>query len=299
MDVAILNRTVVALVMATACALAVGCARWSSPTAEKLDLALPRPQLAPDSVVFEITFVRIPEDQTDFAARFWPEVDEVALPTKLRRHLATNGFRCGLVGSPLPGALQEVLDQQPLPAVEGEAKTVDPGREVTAHTNRLRSRSGLTGKIIVRNNPVEKLATLSFHEDGRVSGESLSKAQFLFSITSFPTGDGQVRVELVPTIEHGQAKSRFRGENGAWMVDNTSREIRAFNDMKVEATLSPGEAVALTCTGAQRGLGAQFFGADPEEKSPRLLLMVRLQQTQMDNRFASEAAVEPVASVLH
>ncbi len=293
-----LIRSIIVVVVGTLCAFAVGCAHWSSlPPAEALDLTLPRPKLAPDSVVFEVTFVRIPEDQIDFASRFWPEVDEVVLPTSLRRHLATNGFRCGLVGSPLPTVLQNVLDQQPLAAAMNGVKTIDPGREVTAHTNRLRSRSGLAGKIVVRSNLIEKLATLSYHEDGRISGESLTKAQFLFSITSFAKGDGQVRVELVPTIEHGQPKSRYRGENGAWMIDNTSREVRMFADMKVETTLAPGEAIAMTCTGEQRGLGGQFFGSDPAEKEPRLLLLIRLQQTQMDSRFEDKPAVEPVASV--
>ena len=100
-------------------------------------------------------------------------------------------------------------------------------------------------------------------------------------------------------IEHGQPKSRFRGENGAWVVDNTSRDIRLFDDMKIDATLTPGEAIALTCSTPPRGLGDQFFGDDPAEKLPRLLLVVRLQQTQMDNRFEERDAFEPVASVLN
>ncbi len=89
----------------------VGCATWSTaPTADLPSLTLPK--LAPDSVVLEVAFVRIPEEQEGFSGRFWREVDEEALPTDLRRRLAANGFRVGLVGSTLPSELQDVLDQE-------------------------------------------------------------------------------------------------------------------------------------------------------------------------------------------
>ena len=157
-------------------ALAAGCARWSSPApGSELGNVLPRPKLTPDSVVFEVTFVRIPQDQFEFTDRFWPDVDEVVLPTDLRRHLAANGFRCGLVSAHVPTALQEVLDQQPPEDPGGGAQPIDPGHQVVARTNRLRSRSGEMGKIVVRSDQVEKLAALLYHEDGRISGESLSK----------------------------------------------------------------------------------------------------------------------------
>ncbi len=69
---------------------------------------LPLPKLAPDSVVLEVTFIRIPEEQVDFEDRFWPEADEAALNAELRRRMAANGFRGGMVGTPPPPALQEV-----------------------------------------------------------------------------------------------------------------------------------------------------------------------------------------------
>ncbi len=259
--------------------------------------ALPLPKLAPDNVVFEVTFVRIPEEQADFADRFWQEADEAVLTPELRRRLLANGFRCGLIGSPIPAALQEVMDQQPVSEPGTGIQTTDPGREVVVRTHRLRSRQGYPGKIVVRSNPVEKLAALTYHDDGRISGESLEQAQFFFSLTSYPQGDGQVKLELTPTIEYGQPQSRFKGENGAWMVDNTSRNMKVFDDMKIDAMLTPGGAVAVACSGAHRGLGDQFMGADPVEKLPRLLLVVRLQQTQMDDRFDQQSMLEPVASV--
>ncbi len=278
--------------------LVAGCAQWSSTPPMTEIAALPLPKLAPDSVVLEVTFVRIPEEQADFCERFWAEADEAVLPPELRRRLISNGFRCGLIGATIPAPLQEILDQQPISQPGMGIQTTDPGQEVAARTHRMRSRQGHPGKLLVRANPVEKVAALTHHADGRVTGESLDQAQFFFSVTSYPQGGGQVKVELLPTIEYGQPRSRYRGENGMWMIDNTSREAKVFDDLKVETLLSPGSSVALTCTDAERGLGDQFFGADRAEKLPRLLLVVRLQQTQLDDRFDQPTLPDPVATVV-
>ena len=275
--------------------LVAGCAQWSTPPDSEL-ARLPLPKLAPDSVVLEVTFVRIPEDREDFDARFWPEVDETVFDTDLRRRLAANGFRCGLLGSPPPTVLQEVLDQQSPSELGDGVTTIEPGAEVVARSHRLRSRAGNPGKIVVRSTPVEHVAALTYDDDGHVRGESFEQGQFYFSLTSFPQGNGQVRVELTPTIEHGQPRSRFRGQQGAWMVDNTTRPAKIYDDLNVETMLAPGQSVAIGCAASPRGLGEQFFAANPAEQMPRLLLVVRLQQTQMDDRFKPENAIEPIAT---
>jgi hypothetical protein len=277
-------------------AVMAGCTQWSTtPTGEFAQLPLPK--LAPDSVVLEITFIRIPEEHVDFEDRFWPEADESALNAELRRRLAANGFRSGIVGTPPPPALQEVLDRQPAPDLGGGVTSIEAGTEIAVRTHHLRNRAGHPGKIIVRGTPVSKLAALMSDEAGHVRGESLDQAQFYFSIASYPQGDGQVRVELVPTIEHGQPRSRFKGQQGAWTVDNVSRPARTYEDLKIDTLLSPGQSVALGCTTVQRGLGEQFFAADPNEQEPRLLLVVRLQQTQLDERFMDDEVLEPITSV--
>jgi hypothetical protein len=272
-----------------------GCAQWSTPPASEL-ARLPLPKLAPDSVVLEVTFIRIPEERVDFEARFWPEADEAILSAELRRRMAANGFRGGILGSPPPAALQELLDQQPAQDSGDGSTRIEAGAEIAVRTHRLRSRSGHPSKIIVRGTPVPKLAALLYDEGGSVRGESLDQAQFYYCITAHPQGNGQVRIELVPTIEHGQPRSRFKGQQGAWTVDNVSRPTRTYDDLKIDTMLSPGQSVAIGRNDARRGLGEQFFAADPEEKEPRLLLVVRLQQTQLDERFMKEDVLEPIAT---
>lgn len=273
----------------------VGCAQWSTPPATELT-NLPLPKLAPDSVVLEVTFVRIPEEKLDFEARFWPEADESALDVELRRRLAANGFRAGVVRTPPPAALQELFDAQGAPDTGDGTTTLAGGSEIAVRTHRLRSRAGQPGKVIVRGTTVPKLAVFVSDEGGRIRGESLEQAQAFFTVTSHTQEDGQVRVEMTPTIEHGQQRPRFKGQHGAWIVDNSSRPAKMFDDLQIAATLSPGQAVAVGCGESLRGLGEQFFAADTAEQEPRLLLIVRLQQTQADERFASEELPEPTVT---
>ena len=79
-------------------------------------------------------------------------------------------------------------------------------------------------------------------------------------------------------------------------MDNSSRPAKTFDDLKIDTLLSPGQSIAIGCTGVQRGLGEQFFAADATEQEPRLLLVVRLQQTQLDERFMAEELSEPTVT---
>ena len=63
---------------------------------------------------------------------------------------------------------------------------------------------------------------------------------------------------------------------------------KTYDDLKIDTLLSPGQSVAIGCSDRTRGLGEQFFAADPDEQEPRLLLVVRLQQTQLDDRFMDD-----------
>lgn len=293
-DVGMLRRTRTLLWLIGIIPL-IGCAQWSTPPAAELT-NLPLPKLAPDSVVLEVTFIRIPAEKLDFESRFWPEADESAIDVELRRRLTANGFRAGVVRTPPPPVLQELFDAQGIPETGDGTTTLSGGNEIAVRSHRLRSREGQPGKVIVRGTTIPKLAALVADESGHIRGESLDQAQAFFTVTSHVQEDGQVRVEMTPTIEHGQQRPRFKGQQGAWVVDNSSRPAKTFEDLQVSATLSPGQAVAIGCSEALRGLGEQFFAADLAEQEPRLLLVVRLQQTQADERFAPDELAEPTVT---
>jgi hypothetical protein len=274
-----------------------GCAQWSAKSSGEVN-SLPLPKMAPESVVLSVVFVRIPPDCRDLTQQFWPGVDEQVLPNELRRRLSANGIRCGLVSMTLPSALQEVLDQEDMAEVSDGVAQVMAGEEPVARSQRIHSRAGQEGKIVVRSNMIQRLAALTRDEDGQIHGQSLDQAQLYFAIRSFPQGDGQVQLELTPIIEHGQARSRFVGQKGVWAVDNSSRPSEVFDELKIEATLAPGQSLVLGHTELPRGLGRQFFAENGAEDLPGLLLLVRLQQTQLDDRFGAGTRDESITTAL-
>ena len=125
--------------------------------------------------------------------------------------------------------------------------------------------------------------------EGRVVGKTLYLAQTMFSIRSYPGGDGRVRVELVPEIEHGQPRTRYVGQpnDGSLRLD-TGRERAIFNELRFEPQLAPGDALLLTCTDAWKGLGRQFFAESSGDVRMQRVIVIRLAQTQLDDLFSGE-----------
>src|SRR5688500_8098291 len=93
--------------LGAACSMA-GCAPWDVPSAEPLKL--PSAQMSPDSVALDITFVRMPAADAATNDAIWSEADEQHFPADVRRQLAANGLRVGIIGLQIPPRLRELLD---------------------------------------------------------------------------------------------------------------------------------------------------------------------------------------------
>jgi hypothetical protein len=272
------------LVLALACI--GGCALWKEEISEPP--SLPPAKMAQDTVVLEIAFVKIAGEALAQQESLWREVDEQPIPAETRRKLLENGLRAGVVSSQLPQLLRTLLEQTNDPlAIKGPGL----GDDVTASQRQLQSRAGKRG-VILAGSTQDKIALL-LQEEGRISGQEYLQAQCLFAVKTFPQGDGRVRMELIPEIEHGEARQRWVGQEGSFRVE-AGKDHKVLDHLRTELTLSPGEVLILTCTPDQKGLGKQFFaaGATSEQK----LLMIRIAQTQYDDVFAPEKLKAPIAT---
>ncbi|MEQ8790621.1 MAG: hypothetical protein RIC55_30265 [Pirellulaceae bacterium] len=262
-----------------------GCAAWTKESASSSSMRLPLPPLSSDSVVLEVTFVHLPPDTAELDRQLWREVDEQQLPAELRRQLASNGFRGGLVGNPLPNALRTYLEQQ-----DSNKSPTDPesdGPKVDELTMQLRKRMRAGHRNdIVASPTLDSLPVLRVDE-GRIVGQTYQQAQCRFAARTFPQGDGRVRIELVPEIHHGDIRQRWIGDNRALRLD-AGQQRQSFDELQIEATLSPGQTLLLTCTNELKGLGQYFFSDGEKPTVGRRMLLIRLTQTQMDDRFLPE-----------
>jgi len=247
-------------------------------------MRLPLPPLSADSVVLEVTFVHLPQDAAALEDELWRDVDEQEFPTDLRRRLAASGFRGGLVGNPLPRSLRNLLEQQ-----EAESPTClqvgGPMADELTRQQRMQMRAGTRNDIVC--SPTQNEVTVLRLDEGEVVGRTYEQAQCRFAARSLPQGDGRVRIELVPEVHHGEIRQRWVGDQRALRLD-AGQQREAFDKLQIEATLSPGQTMLLTCTDDLKGLGRQFFADGEKPNVQRRMLLIRLTQTQIDDRFQPE-----------
>src|SRR5262245_52312383 len=85
-------------------------------------------EMGEDAVTLQVFFARCAVGDSELNGPLWNELDEQELPAALRRNLAANGFRAGLVGIQVPMSLSRLL--QPSKddgSAQGEGKPVGDG----------------------------------------------------------------------------------------------------------------------------------------------------------------------------
>ena len=276
---------------AGASALALGCARWTTTPEEPSKL--PPAKMSPDSVVLEIAFVRLPAADREANETIWAEADEQHFAPELRRQLAANGLRAGILGQQLPANLRAALDAA-TPLQEERAEDLDTNDTQASRTQRrLQCRAGHRAKIVI-SKTFPSLSLLT-KESGRIGGSQLSNAQCLFALKPFPLGDGRVRIEVTPEVEHGELRNQWAGQDGT-LMQRIGRQRVLLDKLRAEATLSPGQVLLLSSTPRARGIGEHFFVEQAGGTAEITLLLVRVAQTQWDGLFAPEQVSAPLAT---
>lgn len=271
-----------------------GCASWSF-DAPPEDRSLPPPRMASDSVVLEVAFVRFDVLDSALEDELWRQVDEQHLPVEVRRRLEQNGIRTGLLGTQLPDVIRSALDQpNDLASLLADEHALS-GAPMLMRQHRLQLRAEQPELVALTSQEHDSLVVLLRQEDA-VRASRFERAIPQIRITSFPSGDGQVQLEVVPEIEHGETRQRWVGSQGTLILD-TGREHTAFDELKFTTRLSPGQTLLLTTTTDQKGLGQQFFGSADPDSHDRVFLLFRLAQTQLDDLFSPDRPHQPLMAV--
>ena len=270
-----------------------GCAlpTFDEPPGEPV--RLPPARMSADSVVLEFMFVRMPVSEAAAYEEIWSAADEQGLDVELRRQLADNGFRCGVLGQDLPAVLRDKLAES---ATSLEERSEDIGTsdvEVDRTARRKQCRAGRRAKIVVSRTH-EDLSVLT-REGGAVRGRLVEKAQCLFALKPYPQGDGRVKIDVTPEVEHGEVKSQWVGGNGT-MMQRMGKERIVLDPLRIVTTLAPGQSLLLSATEEAHGLGDHFFVETAGGTVERTLLLVRVAQTQHDDLFAPGSVPSPLAT---
>lgn len=271
----------VALVVLAA-APGAGC----TPIRQEAKSPLAPPQMSPDSVVLDIFTARFPQGEEDPIGPLWNEVDEQAFPAEVRRRLAENGFRVGVVGDRIPAKLAQLLelkDQAPKPSDPGETLVTNLESEPRVVRRHLQLRANQQSEIVT-SEVYDQLAVL-IRDGNDVYGRPYPKAKGVLQLKSTPDRDGRVRVELLPQLQYGEVQQRFTGSYGAFKLE-TGPSRRDFDSLAMSAALTPGSMIVLSSVPNRSGaLGHHFFTCQSSGKLEQKLLVIRLSQTQHDDLF--------------
>ena len=164
-------RTFALTVMFASC---VGCQVWQQADQPTSAMSLIEP--AEDQVVLDVSFVTVSASNEQLQQAVWNEADEQVLDNDLRRRLAANGMRCGILGQSAPAALQQLL----LETKDGHEADLANGtgslEQLGDRGQQMQLRTGRLGKVVVTPGLRDEMVILSRQGDQFV-GETLAQAQ--------------------------------------------------------------------------------------------------------------------------
>mgnify|MGYP006266366363 CR=1 FL=1 len=239
---------------------------------------------APRTIPVDLIFARFDAHDTTCRDDLWNAVDEQALDDGLRRRLAANGLRVGIVTGDLPPQLAERIlpDRAVTPALSDAVAADSP------LTHRLlRLLPGRRSEVIAAAG-VEDLVLLETG-DGQVRGGTYRDATGLFELKVRPAADGRVRIDLVPEIKHGPMERSWVGEDGMFRMEAGQRRHRR-DDLALSVELRERALLVVGCAGEHGStLGDALLRDHGGTRSTMRLLVIRPLATAVDPMFASAA----------
>ena len=150
----------------------------------------------------------------------------------------------------------------------------------------LQIRCSGRGEILAAR--VHKSLPVLIRDEGQVRGRTYPNAQGLFAVRTALDGDGRVRLSLVPELHHGETQQHWTGQEGIFRLE-MMRPRKVFDKLRLEAALSPGQMLVVSCLPSSQGsLGYHFFTDDSPDGREQKLLVVRLAQLPPQEPFVAE-----------
>lgn len=266
-----------------------GCASWSKE--QQASVAKPQllspPKLAPDTVVLDAVLIRFPEERAAELTDIWRVVDESVIDIATRRELSANGLQCGMLVGEMPQVVRSRLKELAADDPSNSLERLGLAAEVSSDTQRLHCHAGRRKELAVRPGLNETL-TVVHTRDGIIHGNTYRNPYVFLDVRATPLGDGRAELKLTPEIEHGERREIFRSNQVAHFAD-VLPERQRWDYLSMNMTIAPGQFFLCTLSDPPRGLGQAFFSTRTSERTTeRVLLVLRLMSSQLDELFAPE-----------
>ncbi len=242
----------------------------------------------------EVFFLRCEEDHAGHD-ELWARVDEQLVGETVRRRLAANGLRAGILLGQLPEPILAALEPPVSAGEDGPPPPVNAADANPPVVRRvLRLLPGRESELVALKS-IPDLVVLEQEEDG-LHGANYADAVPHFTLKAWPAADGRVRVDLVPVIRHGPMERSFVGEDGAFKIE-TSQRKRVLDRLRCEVTV-PADGLLIVGPAGDPGasVGDALFRPRSQGRAETRLLALRPLAPGVDPMFLTGRPSDALAS---
>jgi len=278
--------------------LSVGCARWlpvvpSDFSSSEPDTArsanggtkgIAKNELASDTVGIETILLRLSALESRELPELWAGADEQVFSPAMRMEFDRNGLRVGKFRGVLPAIAQRWITENAERIATDPMEQAGVVADVSSFTQLWRCRASQSKELTIRNLPQDSV-TLFYNEDG-VKGGRYHAPHFMMMLQAFPVGDGSARVQLVPQLEHGQARRVVVAKESAIRTDER-RDTILWKGLGLDVQLQLGDCLVLGAASEPHGLGEHYFRTRTRNSEVQdVILLVRVSELNAPDVFA-------------
>jgi hypothetical protein len=205
-----------------------------------------------------------------------------------------NGIRAAIVPSQLPQVLQRILTDKPIDTSEFEAwqkQFIAPGVNDTIPRKILHERLHI-GQGQEHRIPVSDSWSAASWTVETETGSSVGQGEMFrafYKLVAFSSGDGSMKLSVVPEIHHGQSRPTIGVEDHSFLF-KTEQTIQSIEELRLSARLRPGETLVIGAGSQINNLGSLLFGPGESGGFRQRMLLIRLIQSPSDILFRSGRA---------
>ncbi len=248
---------------------------------------------SPDAVTLDIYWARTErnlgeqEEGIPTVDQLWNSVQEDRIPLEVRRALAENGLRAGVVGgTPSPQIARLLNPTGADPDTTGERPTLSRAK-ITRRL--LQLRPGRRAELQVSDEP--RTMRLLRRIDGQLTGRSYPDARGIYGLEVVSTQNDQIELQLTPELHHGQMRMQYTPSGPGRVVQRLAREVEVFTDLQVRVTLTPGEILLVTSLSkSSHCVGGLFYHTESDSVPQQKVLLIRVSQVPESHAIAAQDA---------
>jgi hypothetical protein len=272
------------------CATA-GCRMFGDETAIVQGNSPLRPaRSSSDSVKMEIIWARLPASEQAAAAEAWTEIDETRIDPAVRRELANNGLRAGVISGKLPEAVARALKQGEAgegtsSVVNGESTDISADAAVHGRVRQLPRHQ----RMEIQASDVYRSLPLLLNDGNELSGRNFEQAQAIYALEVDPQPDSTTLVELTPELHHGAPRMQWTGGDGVVLHQAALRDREVFERLRVAVPLAPGDMlVMMNLPDCGSRLGRCFHISESSSGKQQKLILIRVAEVPPTNTFVGQ-----------